>query len=311
MLTLLYFILAAIISFIIAANNSAGSMGTLYGSRVTSYYKAALLSGLFVMIGTFLEGWKMSGAIDGGLISNPLGLEMSLIVLLSMAILMFLFTFIAVPMSASQVMVGSIIGVAAAFAWEVNTQFTTLVVISWGITFGASMGLAFLTYIIMAKITSRFHIFSLSKFYTVSLFVSSAFMAYTLGANTIGLIASLNLSWYSIIITGISAMVGTVVLGRKTVVTVGRKITSLDPPRAFAAQIAGAIIVESFTQLHFPVSITQAIIGGVIGTGMVKGYQELNKKTVKNLVLSWSIAPLVGFALTYLLVKVLPLHLLG
>ncbi len=309
MLTLTYLLLAALISFIIAANNSAGSVGTLYGSRITSYYKASIMAGFFVMLGTFLEGWKMSGAIDGGLISTPLGLEMSMIVLLSMIILMFLFTFVAVPMSASQVMVGSIIGVAAAFAIEVNAQFTFFVVLSWGINFGASLALGLIIYIIMAKITRHLHVFSLSKFYTISLFVSSAFMAYTLGANTIGLIASLNLSWYSIIITGVSAMAGTILLGHRTVVTVGRKITNLDPPRAFAAQLAGAIIVESFTQLHFPVSITQAIIGGVIGTGMVKGYQELNRKTVKSLVLSWSIAPLVGFALTYLIVMVLSLHL--
>ncbi len=311
MLSLLYIFMAAIVSFIIAANNSAGSVGTLYGSRIISYRKASIMAGFFVMLGTVLEGWKMSGAIEGGLLTVPISLEMSMIVLLTLIILMFIFTLLSMPLSASQVMVGSILGVAAAFLLQVNTEFTFFVVVSWGINFLASLFLALIIYLMMAKFTRHMHVFSLSKFYTISLILSSAFIAYTLGANTIGLIASLNLSWLSIAITGLSAMLGTIVLGRRTVVTVGSKITNLDPSRAFAAQIAGAIVVEVFTQLHFPVSITQAIIGGVIGTGLVKGYQELNRKTVKNLIISWLIAPLGGFSLTYLLIKVLPLHLLG
>ncbi len=302
MLELAYLFLAAIVSFIIAANNSADSVGTLYGSRVTSYYKAAIFSGVFVMIGTFLEGWKMAGAIGGGLVSNPLTLEMSLIVLLSTAILLFLFTHLSMPLSASQVLVGSIIGVAAAFAWIINIEFALLVVSSWGITLFAAIGMAYLIYKIITYVAKKFNMFSLSKFYTISLFIGSAFIAYTLGANTIGLVASLDLSYLSIAIAGISAMIGTIIYGRKTVITVGKKITMLDPPRAFSAQLAGALVVELFTQIHFPVSITQAVIGGVIGTGLIKGYQELNKKTVKNLAASWFIAPIFAFVITYIIV---------
>lgn len=309
MLTLLYIVLASAVSFVIAANNSAGSVGTLYGSRITSYYKAAVFAGVFVMLGTLLEGWKMAGAIGGGMLENPLTLEMSLMVLLATAVLLLLFTLLSIPLSASQILVGSIIGVAVAYSIAVNITFVSWIVFAWGINLVASLALAFVIYVIMARITPKLHVFSLSKFYTISLFVSSGFMAYTLGANTIGLIASLSISYYSILFSGISAMLGTVLLGKRTVITVGRKITSLDPPRAFSAQIAGAIIVELFTQFHFPVSITQAIIGGVIGTGLVKGYSELNKKTVKSLGLSWILAPLLAFALTYIIVIMLPWHL--
>jgi len=309
MLTLLYIILASAVSFVIAANNSAGSVGTLYGSRITSYYKAAVFAGIFVMLGTLLEGWKMSGAIGGGMLANPLSLEMSLIVLLATAVLLLLFTILSIPLSASQILVGSIIGVAVAYSIAVNTIFVLWIVFAWGFNLVASLALAFFIYIVMARVTPKLHVFSLSKFYTISLFVSSGFMAYTLGANTIGLIASLSLSHYSILFSGISAMLGTVVLGKRTVVTVGKKITSLNPPRAFSAQIAGAIVVELFTQFHFPVSITQAIIGGIIGTGLVKGYSELNKKTVKNLSLSWVLAPILAFVITYAIVIMLPWRL--
>jgi len=298
MLEVVYIILVAIVSSVIAANNSADSVGTLYGSGLFSYRKAALYSGIFVMLGIFLEGHKMEGAIGGGIVTEPFTLQMSLIVLLSTFILMLIFTFLSIPLAASQILVGSITAVAFSYRWIIHTSFLSLVLSSWILTLAIAIFFAYLLYHLLAKIATRMHLFSLSKFYTISLYIGSAFIAYTLGANTIGLVASLNLSSYSIFIAAIFSLIGTYFLGRKTVRTAGEKIVSLDPSRAFAAQISGALIVEIFTQMHLPVSITQAVIGGIIGTGLVKGYRELNRKTLKNLAISWVLAPILSFLLT-------------
>ena len=304
MLTIIYLILASLVSFIIAANNSADSVGTLYGSGIVSYYRAAIYSGAFVMLGTFLEGWKMAGAIGGGIVSTSLTLQMSLMVLITAAILLFLFTYLSMPLSASQILVGAIIGVAFAYSLFIHEDFVSLIIFSWFLTLIGGIGLAYLIYKIISVWSRKMRIFSLSKFYSISLYIGSAFIAYTLGANTIGLVASLNLSFISVLVAGIASFLGTFVMGKRTVITVGKKITLLDPPRAFSAQIAGALIVEIFTQLHFPVSITQAVIGGVIGTGLIKGYRELNKRTIGNLAISWTIAPVISFLITFIIVKV-------
>ena len=307
MLEFAYLVLVALVSFIIAANNSAGSIGTLYGSRIVSYYKSAIFAGFFIMMGAFLEGWKMAGAIGGGMVAAPLSLQLSIMVLVSTTILLLIFTFLGIPLSASQIMVGSIIGVAVYFAISINTIFVVWVTGAWILNLVASMLLAILVYFILTLASRKRRIFGLSKFYTVSLFVSSGFIAYTLGANTIGLIASLNLSVYSVAISGISAFLGAILFSKRTVATVGRKIISLDPARAFSAQISGSIIVEMFTQIHLPVSITQAIVGGVIGTGLAKGKKELNTKTLKNLAISWLMVPLISFLLTYIMAVFLQL----
>ncbi len=304
MLQLLYLILAAAVSFIIAANNSANSVGPLYGSGISSYFKAAIYSGIFVMMGTLLEGYKMSGAVTGGVVAEPFSLSMSLIVLLSTFILMLLFTFLSVPLSASQIMIGSVTAVAFAYELHLNSKFLSLIFVSWVLTFVFGLIAALFVYLLLIYLTPRLRLFSLSRFYTLSLYIGSAFLAYTLGANTIGLIVSLNLSVYSMVIGGCAALLGTYLLGRRTVKTAGKKIISLDPPRAFAAQISAALVVETFTQLHLPVSITQAIIGGIIGTGLVKGYREINRKTLKNLGISWTMAPLLSFLLTLTIIMV-------
>ncbi len=296
-----YIILVALVSFVIGANNSANSVGTLYGSNIATYYKAAVISGLFVMLGVILEGWKMSGAIGGGIVIGSLTVFMSFVILLTTLILLFIFTYISMPLSASQIMVGAVIGVAIFSGILINSSFLSLVVISWLLTFLAGMFFAYLIYHLLFKILKGLRLFSLSKFYTVSLYIGAAFIAYTLGANTIGLIASLIPNYYVYIIAGIAAFLGTILLGKRTVRTVGKNITYLDPPRAFAALLGGALIVELFTQLHLPVSMTQAVIGGIIGTGFVKGYREINKNTIKNLILSWALAPLVALGVSYLI----------
>jgi len=297
----IYILLAAFVSFIIAANNSANSVGALYGSEITSYYKAAIISGFFVMLGVILEGWKMTGAIGGGIVEGELSAFMSIIVLITTLILLFLFTYLSMPLSASQIMVGAVIGVALFSNLLINSSFLSLVIFSWVITFLAGLVFAFIIYHIIFRLAEGMRIFSLSKFYTVSLYFGAAFIAYTLGANTIGLIASLTPSYWVYIIAGISAFLGTVLFGKRTVRTVGKNITYLDPPRAFAALLGGALIVELFTQIHLPVSMTQAVIGGIVGTGFVKGYREINKTTIKNLGLSWLLAPLLAFGLAYIL----------
>ncbi len=304
MLEYAYLGLAAILSFIISANNSANSVGTLYGSRITRYTTAALYSGFLMALGTLLEGWKMSGAIGGGIVESPLTLSMALMVLLTTAILMLLFTLLSIPLSSSQIMVGSIIGVSIASGLYVNFSFVSLIGVSWLLTFIFSMGLAYFFYALLYRFAPRMRYLSISRFYTLSLLLGCAFISYTLGANTLGLVASMNPSPISLVLVAISSILGVYFMGKRTVRTAGKRIIRLDPPRAFSAQIAGAIVVEIFTQMHFPVSVTQAIIGGIIGTGLIKGYREMNKKLLMELGVSWIAAPVISLLLTLFILKV-------
>ncbi len=304
MLEYVYLILAAVLSFIISANNSANSVGTLYGSRMTRYTTAALYSGFFIALGTVLEGWKMGNAIGGGIVESPLTLSMALMVLLTTAILMLLFTLLSIPLSSSQIMVGSIVGVGIATGLFINLSFVSLVGISWILTFLFSMGLAYFFYALLSHFAPHMGFLFISRFYTLSLLLGCAFISYTLGANTLGLVASMNPSPLSLALVAISSILGVYFLGKRTVRTAGKRIIRLDPPRAFSAQIAGAIVVEIFTQMHFPVSVTQAIIGGIIGTGLIKGYREMNKKLLMELGISWIAAPIISLLLTLLILKV-------
>jgi PiT family inorganic phosphate transporter len=83
--------------------------------------------------------------------------------------------------------------------------------------------------------------------------------------------------------------------------TVGKKITFLDPFSVLVVILAQAIILHFFTQMGVPVSSSQAIVGAVIGVGLVKGTGAIKKEVVARIGLSWLINFFGAILLAYLL----------
>jgi PiT family inorganic phosphate transporter len=72
--------------------------------------------------------------------------------------------------------------------------------------------------------------------------------------------------------------------------TVSERILALAGAASLAAQLGGALTVHFFTQLGIPVSITQAVIGGIVGIGQAKDIVIMNRRIVLRVVLGWIMA---------------------
>ena len=88
-------------------------------------------------------------------------------------------------------------------------------------------------------------------------------------------------------------VVGIVLLGSRTITTVGSKITRLTPSRSFAVQMGTAIAVLSSTVLGLAVSTSHCLVGAIIGVGVVdkaRGRKdaELNMSTILKIVIGWA-----------------------
>ncbi len=86
--------------------------------------------------------------------------------------------------------------------------------------------------------------------------------------------------------------------------TVGKKIVELDSFSAFISTLSAAITVHVFTQVGVPVSTSQAVVGGVIGVGLVKGTKTLRKRTLIEIAIGWISTPLSSGAVAYLMMRI-------
>jgi len=139
----------------------------------------------------------------------------------------------------------------------------------------------------------------------ILLLAGSFFTAYVFGANTLGLIVGIvavdlgTAEGYILAIAATAA--GGILIGKRVSKTIGEGLSNLGPPTAFASQIGGALTVQLFTELSVPVSISQAIVGGVAGGGLFKGGRALSRDNAMKLALFWIATPLVSLLLALLL----------
>ena len=76
--------------------------------------------------------------------------------------------------------------------------------------------------------------------------------------------------------------------------TVGTKLVRLDPFSALIVVMAEAITVHIYTLVGVPVSTSQALIGAVLGVGLVKGINTVSKQTLTGILFAWFLTPTIA-----------------
>jgi PiT family inorganic phosphate transporter len=74
----------------------------------------------------------------------------------------------------------------------------------------------------------------------------------------------------------------------------------LDPFGAFIAVFAMALVVHTFAIIGVPVSTSQAIIGSVLGIGILKGVQTIKIRTLLMILFGWIGTPSIALVFAYL-----------
>lgn len=290
---------------ILGANNLSTCLGMSIGARRLPYTQAIALASLGLMAGVLLEGGKLAGAISQiASTGNP---HFTFIVTISSFILMTFLTYKRLPISLSQVAVGAAIGSAVAQGIEVNWLFAVIVASSWVLTpisgFLCANGLSRLTSKLGRNIRG---VFTQNVLYSYLTILSGIYASYTLGANTVGLIIGMvnapeSDSLPVSILLGSATIVGMILLSRATTLSVAENIVGLNPAGSFSAQAGGAATVHAFTQFGIPVSVSQAVVGGVFGAAIPRKIVVRNDRLTREIILGWTVAPVVGAVLALIL----------
>ncbi|MBD2514934.1 inorganic phosphate transporter [Nostoc sp. FACHB-973] len=92
-----------------------------------------------------------------------------------------------------------------------------------------------------------------------------------------------------LILGGTGIVGGLAVWGKKVIATIGENIISLQPSSGFCAELATATTILIASRLGLPVSTSHALVGGVVGIGLVQDIKSIKFKTLQGIAAAWLI----------------------
>jgi inorganic phosphate transporter, PiT family len=113
-----------------------------------------------------------------------------------------------------------------------------------------------------------------------------AAIVYIFNTNTVP-ISNLDIPSWILILGGLGIVGGLAVQGKNVITTVGENIITLVPSTGFCAEIATATTILMASRIGLPVSTSHALVGSVIGIGLISSNQKVRWSTMKSVVLAW------------------------
>ena len=300
----LYLAAAVYLGWSLGANDAANVFGTAVSSKMIKFITAAVLASFFVIIGAFLEGRTGIETLSS---LSTLDIKAAAISSFSAAVTVTIMTLLRLPVSTSQAVVGSIIGVGL---MQGQASFSGLgkIVACWvGTPIGGCV-FAVILYILLAKIINRIRPSwgGMDVFLRAALIVTGCYGAYALGANNVANVTAVFVGAGALtppmaaLIGGVSIALGILTFSRGVMRTVGRGIIRLDAFSALVVVLSEAITVHIYAVIGVPVSTSQAVVGAVVGIGLLKRAEALHVNAVLGIFSGWLMTPLVGTLLSML-----------
>lgn len=137
--------------------------------------------------------------------------------------------------------------------------------------------------------------------------IGAVFLGWSLGsndsANIFGTGVAANVVKYktAIVLTAIFVVIGALLEGYKSMDTVGEMI-QLSHMAAFIATLSAGFCVAVFSYISLPVATSQAIMGAVLGIGMISGIPDFSK--LSKVLLAWVLTPIGAMLFTAILYPV-------
>jgi PiT family inorganic phosphate transporter len=175
--------------------------------------------------------------------------------------------------------------------------------------------------------------FLLDSLTRAGLLIAGIAGSYSLGANNIsnvvGIFVPISpfadisfLGWFKLnaaqqlfLLGGVAIAVGTFTYGKKVMLTVGQGITEMSPVAALVAVLANAVVLFLFASQDLqtfllghglpafplvPVSSSQAIVGSVIGIGLIKGGRGIRWRMLGEISVAWMATPIVAVLISFI-----------
>jgi len=316
----------------LGANDAANVFGTAVGTRMVKFGTAALLCSIFVTLGAVISGAGASHTL--GKLGAVNALPGSFMAAFAAAFTVYLMTRLGLPVSTSQAVVGAIIGWNLFSGFPTDIEALTKIVSTWV----ACPLLAGVIGVILFKATTtvvrraKVHIVRLDSYTRLGLIFAGIFGSYALGANNIANVMGVfvpanpftSFSFGDIVkfsgvqqlflIGALAIAAGVFTYSKRVMLTVGTNLLPLSPVAAWVVVVSHSIVLFLFASRGLehtlasaglptiplvPVSSSQAVIGAVIGIGLLKGGRGIKWKVLLNISSGWVTTPVVSCVICF------------
>ena len=339
MLSFLFFLSSGLfLGWSLGANDGANIFGTAVGTKMIKFRTAAIISSVFVILGAVIAGSGASQTLNklGSIDAIP-GAFMAA---LAAALTIYLMVKAHISVSTSQAIVGAIIGWNMYSDRPTDVSLVTTIASTWVFCPILSALFAVVLYH-TTKLLLKMHNVSLIRqdcYTRIGLIVSGAFAAYALGANNIANVMgvftsanilrplplplglSLNSTQVLFLMGAIAISVGIFTYSRHTMNTVGKNIMQMTPLVAWIVVVAQSLVLFVFASPALnnfltaynlpappmvPVSSSQALIGAIMGIGLLKGGRNVNWFLLCRVFIGWVATPILSALICYISLFVL------
>jgi len=311
----------------LGANDAANVFGTAVGTRMVKFSTAAFICSAFVILGAVISGAGASHTL--GKLGAVNAIAGSFMAAFSAALTVYGMTRLGLPVSTSQAVVGAIIGWNLFSGYPTDTASLLKIAGTWV----ACPLLAGVIGVVLFKLTTvvvnwaKLHIYRLDAYTRLGLILAGAFGSYSLGANNIanvmgvfvpanpftsfriGDFASFTAVQQLFLLGAAAIAVGVFTYSKRVMLTVGSGLLPMSPVAAWVVVVAHSIVLFLFASQgleHFlanaglptiplvPVSSSQAVVGAVIGIGLLKGGRGIKWSALVNIASGWITTPVVS-----------------
>ncbi len=310
----------------LGANDASNVFGTAVSSRMIKFRTAALYCSIFVILGAVVSGTGASHTL--GKLGSVNAVAGAFTVAFAAAVSVSLMTYARFPVSTSQAIVGAIIGWNIFSGSVTDMASLTRIVSTWIFCPVLTAVVAIVLYLLTGWVIRYLSVpmFKLDNITRWSLLCAGIFGSYALGANNIANVMGVfvpvadlgNISIFKLTFSpaqqlfflgGIAIAIGVFTFSKRVMLTVGKGIFELSPVMAAVVVWSHSIVLFLFSSLSLetwlkshdlpafplvPVSSSQAIVGAVIGIGLLKGGKAIRWKTVAGIASGWVTTPILA-----------------
>ncbi|WCN37380.1 inorganic phosphate transporter [Aneurinibacillus uraniidurans] len=301
----------------IGASGTAASMGAAYGGgAIRNKRLAMVIVAVAALLGAVIGGGEVVKTIGGGIVpTHLLSVQTVIVILASATLTLFFANMMGIPLSTSEVTVGSIVGVGLAYR-EVFVAKLAVIISFWILVPIVAFGIAFTLGKLIGRAEQKWPALqgqgSWRRWLSYLLVTGGAVEAFSAGmnnvANAVGPLvgAKIMTTEAGIWIGGLFVALGAILLGGKVLETNGKKITSLSLLQGSVVSFTGGLLVIIASVFGIPVPLVQATTCAILGVGTAEnGFRLWQKNVIRQIIKVWVVSPVTSLVVSYAMVNLL------